>query len=61
MECFLIGEYRKNNIIEICNLMNSEMLSDRIQEILNYIISFKSSFENVFKDTKFKQLSREII
>lgn len=61
MECFLIGEYRKTNIIEICNLMNSEMLSDRLQEILNYIISFKSSFENVFKDTKFKQLSREII
>lgn len=61
MESFLYGQYRKFNIIEICNLMNSEMLSDRLKEILTYIITFKAPFENVFKDAKFRQLSREII
>lgn len=61
MEYFLVGQYRKINIVEICNLMNSEMLSDRLKEILAYIVNFKGTFENVFKDAKFKQLSREII
>lgn len=61
MESFLYGSYRKINIIEICNLMLSDILPDRISEILKYIIGFTGSFENVFRDERFKQISKGIL
>lgn len=61
MESFLCGTCRKSNIIEICNLMLSDVLSDRLTEILKYIVNFKGSFENVFRDESFKQITKGII
>ena len=53
----LRGKYRPKNFKEICSLMKSPLLSDRCNDILDYIISFTGSLDNVFEIKQFKELS----
>lgn len=54
---------RARNIRQIIDLLNREDINDRLKEILDYIVSFdeKDMIHKVYKDKKFKDLSKGIL
>lgn len=53
----LYGSYRKKHIQAICEMMKSDLLTDRGTALLDYIIGFKGeTMEAVFKTTEFKDI-----
>lgn len=61
MRCLLLGDYRPSHVKSICNLMLSDILTDRMKEILTFIIQYKGKLSNVFDDSKFMQITKDII
>lgn len=64
MESISIGKsIRAKNIRKIINIFIREDISDRLKEILNYIVEFdnREIIHNVYKDKDFKDLSRGIL
>jgi len=57
----LSGTYRPTHIKTIFKLMDSELISDRLREILQFVSSYDGNLMNVFVDTKFKQLASSIL
>jgi hypothetical protein len=54
---------RARNIRQIIDLLNREDINDRLKEILDYIVSFddKNIIHKVYKDKKFKDISKGIL
>lgn len=52
----LCGKYRPKHVKTICELMKSPLLSDRCNEILDYIISFTGNMDSIFEMKPFKEL-----
>ncbi|WP_103605911.1 hypothetical protein [Campylobacter concisus] len=64
MESISIGKsIRAKNIRKIIDIFIREDISDRLKEILNYIVEFdnREIIHNVYKDKYFKDLSRGIL
>ena len=64
MESISIGKsMRAKNIRKIIDIFIREDISDRLKEILNYIVEFdnREIIHNVYKDKYFKDLSRGIL
>lgn len=57
----LIGTYRPNHVKHICSIMKSELLSERCNLLLDYIIDFNGKLENVFSMKEFKELSNGVL
>lgn len=53
----LRGIYRPKHIKEIFKLFNTGLVSERMKELIDYVISYEDDFSEVFADKKFKQLS----
>ena len=53
----LSRKYRPKHVKEIFESFNSELVSERMEELINYVISYEGNLSNVFVDSKFKQLS----
>jgi hypothetical protein len=53
----LSGKYRPKHVKEIFESFNSELVSERMEELINYVISYEGNLSNVFVESKFKQLS----
>lgn len=60
-EYLLMGSYRPTHVRRICELMLSDILSDRTKEILTYLIQYKGKLSTAFVDSKFKQISKGIL
>lgn len=52
----LRGNYRPMHVKAICSLMKSQLLSDRCNELLDYIISFTGNMDSIFEMKQFKEL-----
>ena len=54
---------RARNIRQIINILNREDINERLKEIIDYMISFdnKNIIHKVYKDKKFKDISKEIL
>ena len=53
----LVGKYRPTHVKNICSIMKSELLSERCNSILDYIIDYKGKLELVFSTKEFKELA----
>ncbi len=57
----LTGTHRPNHVKHIFSIMKSELLSERCNLLLDYIIDFNGKLENVFSTKDFKELSNGVL
>ncbi len=57
----LSGQYRPKHVKKIFRLMDSDIISDRLKEMILYVTDYERDLSNVFLEKGFKQISSEIL